>query len=166
MPTMAISCLESWIGNRITDRKMVHHLSLVGRQVEITVHFLIIERANASRPQPERFRGEIQAVADGACFEMHIAVTTITMGADGTLKIADHRESHACVTGELLPEAQACGRDALVATPDLLQFGTLRPEPVHTGLQPVDAMGVQIELDETCTGKISRKRPGRHSEDG
>ena len=44
---------------------------------------------------------------------------------------------------------------------DLLQFGALRPEPVHAGFQPVDAMGVQIELDETRTGKIGRKRPRR-----
>ena len=93
------------IGNRITDREMVHHLSLLGRQVEITVHLLIVERADAGRPQPERFRGEIQAVADGACFEMHIAITTVTMGAGGALEIADHRERHACVTGEILPEA-------------------------------------------------------------
>ena len=127
---------------------MVHHLSLLGRQVEITVHLLIVERADAGRSQPERFRGEIQAMADGACFEMHIAITTVAMGAGGTIEIADHRERHACVTGEILPEAQARGRDALVAAFDLLQLGTLRPEPVHAGFQPVDAMGVQIELDE------------------
>jgi hypothetical protein len=36
---------------------------------------------------------------------MHIAITRVTMGADGTLEIADHRERHACVTGEILPEA-------------------------------------------------------------
>ena len=82
-------------------------------------------------------------MADGARFEMHIAITTITIGAGGTIKIADHRERHACVTGEILPEAQAGGRDALVATLDLLQLRALRPEPVHAGLEPVDAMGVQ-----------------------
>ena len=69
------------------------------------MHLLVVERANAGRPQPECFRGEIQAVADSACFEMHIAITTITMGADGTLEIADHRERHAGVTGKILPEA-------------------------------------------------------------
>src|SRR5271170_1485851 len=41
MPTMASSCLEPRIGNRITDREMVDHLSLPGCQVEITVHLLI-----------------------------------------------------------------------------------------------------------------------------
>jgi hypothetical protein len=66
MPTIGISCLEARVGNRITDREMVHHLSLLGRQVEITVHLIIVERADAGCPQPERFRGEIQAVADGA----------------------------------------------------------------------------------------------------
>ena len=69
------------------------------------VHFVIIKSADASRPKSERLRGEIQAVSDGARFEVHIAITTVPMGADGTLKIADHREGHACVAGEILPEA-------------------------------------------------------------
>jgi hypothetical protein len=46
---MAISCLKARIGNRITDHERVHDLSLLGRQVEITVYLLIIERADASR---------------------------------------------------------------------------------------------------------------------
>jgi hypothetical protein len=54
-------------------------------------------------PTPSRLRGEIQAVTDGACFEMYIAITAVSMGADGTVDIADHRERHACVAGE--PEA-------------------------------------------------------------
>ena len=73
------------------------------------MHLVIVERADAGRPKPERLRGEIQAVADGACFEMHIAITTVAMGAGGTLEIADHRERHACVAGEILPETQARG---------------------------------------------------------
>ena len=136
---------------------MVYHLSLLGRQVEITVHLIIVERADAGRPKPKRLRSEIQALADGAGFEMHIAITTVSIGAGGTIEIADHRERHACVTGEILPEAQARGRDALVATLDLLQLGALRPEPVDAGLQPIDAMSIQIELDETRAGKISKQ---------
>ena len=103
---------------------MVHHLSLPGRQVEIAVHLFIIERADAGRPESERFRREIQPLADSSGFEMHVAITAVTMGADGALEIADHRERHACVTGEILPETQARGRNALVATLDLLQFGS------------------------------------------
>ncbi len=34
----AISCLEARTGDRITDREMIHDLSLLGRQIEITVH--------------------------------------------------------------------------------------------------------------------------------
>jgi len=49
IPSMAGSCLKPRIGNRIADREMVDHLSLPGCQVEITVHLLIIERANAGR---------------------------------------------------------------------------------------------------------------------
>src|SRR5438132_14274213 len=88
------------------------------------------------------------------------------MSAEGTLEIADHRERHACVTGEVLPEAQARGRDALVATPDALQLGTLRPEPVYAGFEAVNAMGIQIKLDEPYACKISKQWTGRHSEDG
>src|SRR5262245_23780883 len=105
IPTMASSCLKARIGNRITDREMVHHLSLLGRQVEIIVHLVIVKRADASGSESERLRGQIQAVTDGACFEMHIAITTVSMGADGTFDIADHRERHAGVAGEILPEA-------------------------------------------------------------
>jgi hypothetical protein len=50
IPGMPISCLQARIGNRITDREMVHHLPLLGRQVEITVHRLIVERADTGRP--------------------------------------------------------------------------------------------------------------------
>src|SRR5687768_1605293 len=105
IPTMANSYLQARIANRITDREMVHHLSLLGRHVEIIMHHVIVKRADAGRPESERLRGEIQAVTDGACFEMHIAITTVSMGAHGTLNIADHRERHACVAGEILPEA-------------------------------------------------------------
>src|ERR1700750_2409233 len=97
-------------------------------------------------------------MADGACFEMHIAVATITVGAGGPLKIADHRESHACVPGKFLPKAEPRSRDALIASLDLLQFGGSRPVPVDAGFEPLDAMRVQIKLDERCPGKIRNKR--------
>ena len=87
------------------DREMVHHLSLLRRHVEIIVHAVIVERADPGRPQPQRLRGKVQAVTDGACFEMHLAITTVSMGTRGTLDIADHRKRHACVAGEILPEA-------------------------------------------------------------
>jgi len=102
-------------------------------------------------------------MANGACFEMPIAITTIAMGAGGTLEIADHRKGHACITGEILPEAQTRSHNALVATPHLLQLGTLQARTCIHRVAAVDAMDVQIELDETCIAKISRKRPGRHT---
>ena len=92
-------------------------------------------------------------MADGACFEMHIAITTVTMGAGGTLEIADHRERHAGVTGEILPEAQASGRDALVAALICSNSACSGQNLYTPGSQTVDAMGIQIELDETY-GKI------------
>ena len=113
---------------------MVYDLSLFGCQVEMTVHLIIVEGTDAGRTQSKCFSGEIQAVANSACFKMHIAITTVAIGASGTIEIADHRKGHAGVTGQVLPEAQTSGRYALVATPDLLQLGTLRPEPVDAGL--------------------------------
>ena len=44
-----MSCLEARIGSRITDSEMVHHLPLLGRHVEVTVHLLIVKRADAGR---------------------------------------------------------------------------------------------------------------------
>src|SRR5947209_958013 len=161
MPTIAILCRKARIGNRITDREMVHHLSLLGREVEIAVHLFVVKRANAGCRQPQGFCRQIEPVPGSAGFKMYIAVTTVTMGADGTVEIADHREGDARVTGEILPEAQTSGRNALVATPDLLQLSPIGPQPVYTGLQPIDTMGVQIELDKTCTGEIRRERPAR-----
>src|SRR5271170_4061710 len=150
----------------MTDGKMVYDLSLVGYQVEMTLHLIIVEGADASRTQSKCLSGEIQAVANSACFKMHIAITTVAIAASGTLEIADHRKSHAGVTGKVLPKAQASGRHALVATLGLLQLGTLRPEPVDAGLYPIDAMSIQIEPDEARARKIGRQWQSCNGEDG
>src|SRR6185503_5262303 len=105
-------------------------------------------------------------MADSSSFEMHVTITAVPMRADGPLDIGNHCERRACIAGQILPETQARGLYALVAAPDLLQFGTPLPEPVHAGLQPANAMYVQIQLDETRGGKIGRKRCGRRRKDG
>jgi hypothetical protein len=46
---------------------MVYDLSLVGYQVEITVHLIIVEGADARCTQSKCPRDEIKAVANGAC---------------------------------------------------------------------------------------------------
>src|SRR5207245_8800206 len=69
-----ISCFDARIVNRMADGEMVHHLALLGRQAEITVDLIVEERANARGAQPERFGGQIQALADGAGFEVRIAI--------------------------------------------------------------------------------------------
>src|SRR5271165_711645 len=168
---MALSCVtvsfrEARIADRVTDREMVDDLPVFGCQVEIAVDFLVEKCANAGGAQPERFRGEIQAMADSAGFEMHIAITAVAMSANGAFDIADHRERHAGVSGEILPEAQARGRDTLVAMLDPLQLGTLWPEPVYAGFQAMDAMDVQVELDETNASEIGVKRVSCGSQDG
>ncbi len=167
---MAASALDARIGNRITDREVINHLAAVGRESKITVHFVIVERADSGRPESQRFGGKIQAVANGAGFEMHIAVSAISMSSGGAIKVADHGERHACVTGKVLSQAQPRGRDALVAAPDQLQFSALRPVAVDAWLQSVNPMDIQIELDETLArevgGMSGNARPGRHGKNG
>src|ERR1700752_3924589 len=109
MPSIAILCRKAGIGNRITDREMVNHLSFLGREVEIAVNLFVVKRANAGCRQPEGFCRQIEPVPGSAGFKMYIVVTTITMHADRTVEITDHREREACVTGEILPEAQTSG---------------------------------------------------------
>jgi len=161
MPTTAISCPKARIGNRITDREMVHNLSLLGRKAKVAVNLFIVKRADTGGSQPERFCGNTQTMANGTCFKMHIPITTIAMSADGTLDIADHRERHAGITRKFLPEAQACGRNTLVASVNLLQLTGIGPEPVNAGLKPVYTMRIQVELDRVRTGEISKQPPHR-----
>ena len=110
---------DARIWDRITNRKMIYNLSPFGCQVEMTVHLIIVEGTDARRTQSKRFSDEVQAVANGACFKMHIAITTVAIAASGTLEVADHRKGHAGVTGQVLTKTQTSGRDALVATPHL-----------------------------------------------
>ena len=42
-----VSSFKTRVGNRVADREMVHDLSLLGIQVEISLHFFIEERSNA-----------------------------------------------------------------------------------------------------------------------
>ena len=49
---------------------------------------------------------------------MHMTLAAVAMRADGAINIGDHRERHASVTGEVLPQAEPRGGDALVAGPD------------------------------------------------
>jgi hypothetical protein len=67
---------------------MVYDLSLVGCQVEMTVHLIIVKGTDAGCTQSKRFSGEIKALANSACFKMHIAITTIAIGTSGTIEIA------------------------------------------------------------------------------
>src|SRR5437763_677270 len=87
---------------------------------------------------------------------MHITVPTIAISVDGALDIADHRECHAGVAGEVLPKAQTSCGDALIAGPDLLQLGELGPVAVHAGVQSIDAVDVEIKLNEPFAADMSR----------
>src|SRR5215472_3761499 len=113
---------------------MVDDLSLLRCEIEITVYLVIIERSDAGRSHSERFRGEVQAVANSACFEMHVPITTVSMGADGVIKISDHGKCHACIAGKVLSQTEPGGRNALISRPDLLQLSMLRPISIYARL--------------------------------
>ena len=88
---------------------MVYDLSLFGRHVEMTEHFIIVEGTDAGRTQPKCLSGEIQTMANSAGFKMHIAITTVSICAHSAIEITNHRKGHAGVTGQVLPEAQSSG---------------------------------------------------------
>src|SRR5437762_8145487 len=98
---------DAWIRNRITDRKMINDLSLGGCQIEVVVHFIIVEGADTGCAQSKRFRGEIECLANSAGFKMHVAITQVAIVMNGTIEIADHRKAYASVTGEALTEAES-----------------------------------------------------------
>lgn len=41
---------DAWVGKRVTDREMIHHLSLLWRQVQIVVHFIVEKCADSCCP--------------------------------------------------------------------------------------------------------------------
>ncbi len=47
----SLKCRDARIGNRMTDRKMVYDLSSAEYKVEVTVHLIIVEGADAGRAQ-------------------------------------------------------------------------------------------------------------------
>ena len=79
------SSLNARVDDWITDSEVVDNLSLFGRQLEIMMNPIIVERTDARRAQPERFRSQIHSLASGACFEMHVAITAVTIGTDGSV---------------------------------------------------------------------------------
>ena len=89
---------------------------------------------------------------------MHIAIATITVAAGGIFKIADHRECNAGIRGQVLPKAQGCGYEALIALLDFLQLRVLRPVTIDARCQVFDAMDVKIQLDKTKCGEIGEER--------
>src|ERR1700722_7494936 len=129
-----IGCGNARIWDRMTNRKMVYDLSLFRHQVEMPVHLIIVEGTYAGGTQAKCLSGEIQAMANSACFKMYVAITTVAIDSSGTIEIADHRKGKAGVTSQVLPEAQTSGRYALVAALHLLQLGTLRPASVDSRL--------------------------------
>ena len=46
----AALCTKAIIRNRIADREVVHHPSLLGRQIQMAIHLFIVEGTNTRRP--------------------------------------------------------------------------------------------------------------------
>jgi hypothetical protein len=94
---------------------MVNDLSLMGRQIEMTVYFIVVERADAGCAQPQCLSGEVHPLANGAGLKMHIAISTVTVDVSGSIEIANHREGYARVAGQILSETESRCSNALVA---------------------------------------------------
>ena len=134
---------------------MTYHLSLIGRQVDMAVHVIVVESADPSCTQPKCLGCDIQTMANGAGFKMYIAVPSVSEYGSGAREIADHRKAQASVASQSLSEAQGSGDQALVASLHKLQLGTLRPQFVDAGLYAIDAVSVHIKLDKTRVGEVN-----------
>src|ERR1700747_1872260 len=86
---------------------MVYDLSLLGRQVEMTVHLIIVEGTDAGSTEPKCLSGDVHTLANSCGFKMHVAITTVAKYAGGTIEIADHRKDHAGVTARSCPRLRA-----------------------------------------------------------
>src|SRR5579872_2429701 len=90
---------DARIRNGITNRKMVYDLSLVEHQIEMTVHFVIVERADASSAESKCLSGEVHSVANGTGLKVYIAISPITIEACCAIEFTNHREGYAGVAG-------------------------------------------------------------------
>src|ERR1700683_3046947 len=97
--------LETRIKYRMTDGKMVHDLSLLGRKAQIPVHFIIKERADACGAKTKSFGGKIHSLTDSAGFEMNISIAAVTVNSRSIFEIADHGKRYASVPCQILPQA-------------------------------------------------------------
>src|SRR5277367_1360923 len=88
---------------------------------------------------------------------MHVSISTITVTAGSTLKIADHGKCNTSVTRQVLSQTESCRYQALVPFLDFLQLCLLRPVSVNTRRQTFDAVDVKIEVDETSCGEIGEE---------
>ena len=78
------------------------------------MHLVVEEGSDSGGPQPQRFGGEIQAMADGARFEMRVAIASVAVSAGGAIEIGNHGKRHAGISSKILPETEACRGDTLV----------------------------------------------------
>src|SRR6266436_3655990 len=124
----------------MTDCEMVHDLSLIGRQVEIAMHWIVIKGADAGRAQPESFGGQVQTLADRARFEVYTTIAAVAMNAAGAIDIGNHGKRDAGIAREILAETEGRGGDALIARLDEFQFSVPRPVEVDAGVQGVDTV--------------------------
>src|ERR1700722_7253189 len=118
---------------------MVDDLSLLGGQVQISIHSLIKKRSDAGCSQAQRLGGKIHSLTNGARLEMHVAISTFAVAARRILKVADHGDRHTSVTRQLLSPTERCRGYALVSFLDSFQLCVLRPVAVQPRRHAADA---------------------------
>lgn len=67
----------------------LNNLPLFRFDVEIPVHFVIVERTNACRSKSKCFRPQLKPVAKRSCSEMNVAVTLVAIRLAHALHIPD-----------------------------------------------------------------------------
>src|ERR1700690_3170378 len=94
---------------------MVDDLSLLGGQVQISIHSLIKKRSDAGCSEAQCLGEKIYSWNNGARLEMHVAISAIAVAARRILKIADHGDGHTSVARQLLSKTESCRGYALVS---------------------------------------------------
>jgi hypothetical protein len=153
---------------------VINHLTGCRIDSQIAVDSVVVEGADTSGLEAHRFGGEIQTVADSAGFEVGKPVAALPELRCGAVQASDHRKGDACVSGEVLTQAQAGGRDSLVAGPKAFAMekdaGIEVLYAVDKGVQANEAVtvrggGIQQGLEllardgAAASGEVERRAP-------
>src|SRR5258707_8566137 len=123
---------------------MVHDLSYLRGQTEISIPSLVKNPSNAFSSQPETLERKNHSLTNSTRLEMHVSISTIAVTPCSILKITDHGKCQASVTRQVLSQTESCRYQALVSFLDYFQLSVLGPVAVNTPRQAFNAVNVKI----------------------